>query len=430
MSDPALELHDVGKRFRLFSRPGLRAIDALGGGWLLRGMGATSRELWAARHISFRVERGERVGLIGRNGAGKSTTLKMIIGTLTPTEGRVEVRGRIQALMEIGTGFHPEFTGRQNIQAALSYQGITGRDAHALEPEIIDFSELAEFIDQPVKTYSAGMYARLAFSAATAVIPDVLVIDEILGAGDAYFAGKCLDRMRDLTERSGTTVLFVSHDASAVQVLCQRCIWIERGTVKEDGPTLSVLKSYATQVRRDEEARLRARDARAAGEPRESPGSLPRDTSNYGSGACTIESVELEDADSSDAKIVLADRPCRVKVRVFAPSPISNPVFVFCAYLPSGLCAMQLVVAGEECGAPEISGSNRVEFVIDRLVLGAGEYVASVAVFERMPRLGAEPRAYHVMDRSFHFKVEDEAGPARVERGVCRQPFRAEVHAG
>ena len=162
MSDPALELHDVGKRFRLFSRPGLRAIDALGGGWLLRGMGATSRELWAARHISFRVERGERVGLIGRNGAGKSTTLKMIIGTLTPTEGRVEVRGRIQALMEIGTGFHPEFTGRQNIQAALSYQGITGRDAHALEPEIIVGFVIPDMFEGNgfLKVYTAGFALR------------------------------------------------------------------------------------------------------------------------------------------------------------------------------------------------------------------------------------------------------------------------------
>lgn len=585
MSEAAVELRDVGKRYRLYSKPGYRAIDALGGGWLLRAAGLNVREIWAARHINFRVERGERVGLIGRNGAGKSTTLKLVIGTLTPTEGSVHVRGRIQALMEIGTGFHPEFTGRQNIRASLSYQGLSNIEAKALEPSIIDFSELAEFIDQPVKTYSAGMYARLAFSTATAVAPDILVIDEILGAGDAYFAGKCLERMQELTEKAGSTVLFVSHDASAVQVLCQRCIWIERGSVREDGATLPVLKAYATQVRRDEDLRLRARDVRARadgatlqreedlllttrvrlrartgdasplrvsrlalasengvlgeisvggpmdndpskpchlvedatesvwGAPRIDPSgssrdvlsttgaqavlALPRhelqasaalrleiaasgapgvweaclttageerllgslsatsaieslevpramlvadaasllsgdgaDHTNYGSGGCVIERVEIEDAESPDAKILSADKPCRVKMWVHSSGTVGNPVFVFCAYLPSGLCAMQLVVSGEEMGASEFSGEKRVDFVIEKLLLGAGEYVASVAVFKTLPKLGAEPEAYHVMDRCVHFKIEDDAGPAKVERGVCRQPFKAEIHAG
>lgn len=585
MSDPSVQFFDVGKRYRLYSRPASRVIDALGGASLLRALGQPARDLWAVRHLCFRVQRGERLALIGRNGAGKSTTLKMLIRSLEPTEGRIQVNGRVHALMEIGTGFHPEFTGRQNIRVSLSFQGVVGRVARDIEPEIVEFSELGEFIDQPVKTYSAGMYARLAFSTATAVLPDILVIDEVLGAGDAYFAGKCLDRMRQLTEREGTTVLFVSHDASAVQMLCHRAIWIDRGMVRDDGPSLRVLKAYGAQVRADEDLRLRGRDARARKDGatleresdslvpvritfRQDPASdagslrvalivaasgeealgelqvggpmdndrakttfidelspagawgppvlaggshhrdvrdggsavmlLPRhvieaepagraipvkldihaqadgpgswnavvaigngppdnlgalaaaggvttmglgapsatptpatpgpDSDHYGGGDCVIRRVLIADDDSPDTKVLVADRRCTIKVDVDAPHPVIDPVVVLCVYQPSGACAMQLVAHGEAHGIASIHGSTRIEFMLDPLYLGVGEYVASVAVFKRLPRLGVEPEAHHVLDRCIHFKVCEEAGPVRVERGICRQPFRVRAN--
>ncbi|MBC7204442.1 MAG: ATP-binding cassette domain-containing protein, partial [Pusillimonas sp.] len=198
-----------------------------------------------------------RVGLVGRNGAGKSTLLKLIAGLIQPSAGTVRVRGNVQALMELGTGFHPEFTGRANVLSSFAYQGITGAHARKLLDDVLEFAELDDFIDKPVKTYSSGMYSRLAFAAATAVRPEILIIDEILGAGDSYFASKSAKRMRTLTAE-GATVLFVSHDMSAVQMICDRAVWIERGRIVADGDPIEVGRSYAASIRKQEELRLRA----------------------------------------------------------------------------------------------------------------------------------------------------------------------------
>lgn len=212
------------------------------------------------RDVNLTMARGERVGIVGRNGAGKSTLLKMIAGVLAPTEGSLAVRGTVQALMELGTGFHPEFSGRENVLAALAYLNVTGQQAEERLAEVVDFAELEDFIDHPVKTYSVGMYTRLAFSVATSIKPEILIIDEILGAGDAYFAAKCSERMRQLTEGSQATVLFVSHDLAAVQKLCTRAIWLDRGRIIADGETLAVCKAYGAAVREQEALRLRARN--------------------------------------------------------------------------------------------------------------------------------------------------------------------------
>ena len=222
------------------------------------------REFWALRDINIAIHKGERVGFIGHNGAGKSTLLKLITGNIEPTEGKIVVKGNIQALLELGTGFHPEFTGRENIRASLAYQGLGLKRIKEIEEEIIDFAELDEYIEQPVKTYSAGMYARLAFATSSAIKPELLIIDEVLGAGDAYFAGKCVERMRKLTSGGDTTVLFVSHDLQSVQSLCNRVIWIDKGRVCFDGDTLTGLKLYMQSVRKNEEMRLKIRDMKVA----------------------------------------------------------------------------------------------------------------------------------------------------------------------
>lgn len=253
MSEPVIKLEQVSKMYRLFHAPRYRMMEALG----IPVLPSRYEEFWPLRKISLEVRPGERLGLVGRNGAGKSTMLKLIAGLLQPTEGRITVRGKVQALMELGTGFHPEFTGRENVLSSFAYQGVTGRLAAKLLDDVLDFSELEEFIDKPVKTYSAGMYSRLAFAASTAVRPEILIIDEILGAGDAYFAGKSAKRMRDLTAE-GSTVLFVSHDMSAVQLICDRAVWIERGRIVGDGDPIDIGRSYAASIRKQEELRLRA----------------------------------------------------------------------------------------------------------------------------------------------------------------------------
>ncbi len=264
MTELAIAIRDLGKMYKLYQSPVDKVFDAFGINRWLFWRKHYYQEFWALRGLNLEVKKGERLGLIGRNGAGKSTLLKIITGNVTPTEGIVEVTGRVQALMELGTGFHPEFTGRQNIRASLAYQGLSSAVIKNLEEEIIDFSELEEFIDQPIKTYSAGMYARLAFSTATSVQPEILIIDEVLGAGDAYFAGKCVERMKKLTEQSGATVLFVSHDMSSVEMLCDRCLWIERGTNKLDGMTTQVSRKYAQMIRELTERRLRAKNDMAS----------------------------------------------------------------------------------------------------------------------------------------------------------------------
>lgn len=269
---PAILIQRLGKMYRLYDRSADKVLDALGLNRLFFWRRQYYQAFWALRDLNLEVARGERLGIIGRNGAGKSTLLKLIIGNLTPTEGTLRVYGHVQALMELGTGFHPEFTGRQNIRASLAYQGLKAAEIEAKLAEIIDFAELGDFIDQPLKTYSAGMQARLGFSTATSIEPDILIVDEVLGAGDAYFANKCLERMRLLTEKADATVLFVSHDLGSIQQMCTRVIWIDRGRIVADGTPLEVTKSYYASILLQEERRLRARNDRRGGT---APGAAP-----------------------------------------------------------------------------------------------------------------------------------------------------------
>lgn len=253
----AIQITGLGKMYKLYKNPRDKIKDAFGLNFYKKNY---YKEFWALRDINIQIKKGERVGFIGHNGAGKSTLLKAVIGNIQPTEGSIQMQGSVQALLELGTGFHPEFTGRENIKASLAYQGLQMKEILSAEAEIIAFTELGEYIDQPVRTYSAGMYSRLAFAAATAVCPEVLVIDEVLGAGDAYFMGKCVERMRSLTSEDGTTVLFVSHDLQSVQALCDRVVWIDSGRVRYDGEVLRGIKLYTQAVRKNEELRLKIRD--------------------------------------------------------------------------------------------------------------------------------------------------------------------------
>jgi lipopolysaccharide transport system ATP-binding protein len=259
MSELAVKVDNVSRLFKRYKHPRYQIAEALG----LRMRSGSYDEFWALRDISLEIWRGERVGLIGRNGAGKTTLLSIICGRLKPTSGRIAVSGRTQVLMELGTGFHPEFTGRQNVLASLAYQGITGRMALEKLEDVFYFSELDDFIDQPVKTYSSGMYARLAFSTATCIEPEILIIDEVLGAGDAYFAAKSTERMQRLTRENGATVLFVSHDTTSIERLCDRCVWLDRGSIVMQGSTVEVSKAYYASIMEQEEARLRARTSKA-----------------------------------------------------------------------------------------------------------------------------------------------------------------------
>jgi lipopolysaccharide transport system ATP-binding protein len=259
--DAAIRLAGVGKMYKLFGSRADNLLDAVGFGQLFPWHRVSYQEFWALRGIELDLSRGARVGIIGRNGAGKTTLLKLITGNLAPTEGTLAVNGDVQALLEAGAGFHPDFTGYENIRASLVYQGLTSDEIDSAASDIAEFTELGEFLAQPLKTYSAGMHARLAFATATVVRPDVLIIDEILGAGDAYFLGKSAERMKQLVG-SGATILLVSHSMAQITQICDRAIWLERGRVVADGPALDVVKTYERHIRELEDKRLRAKNAR------------------------------------------------------------------------------------------------------------------------------------------------------------------------
>ncbi len=206
------------------------------------------REFWAVRDVSFEIRKGETVGIIGRNGSGKSTLLQMIAGTLTPTSGGVEINGRIAALLELGSGFNPEFTGRENVYLNGAILGLSYEEIDHRFDTIADFADIGEFIDQPVKTYSSGMMVRLAFSVSVNVEPDILIIDEALAVGDAAFQFKCMERLERLT-RSGVTLLFVSHDLSAVKAFCDHAIYLDQGVIKAAGKAEEVAELYLLDLK-------------------------------------------------------------------------------------------------------------------------------------------------------------------------------------
>ncbi|WP_411875746.1 polysaccharide ABC transporter ATP-binding protein [Vulcanococcus limneticus] len=205
---------------------------------------ASEEEFWALKDVSFEIRRGERVGIIGRNGAGKSTLLKILSRITEPTTGRVEIRGRVASLLEVGTGFHPELTGRENIYLNGAILGMTRREIRSKFDEIVDFAEVEKFLDTPVKRYSSGMYVRLAFAVAAHLEPEILVVDEVLAVGDASFQKKCLGKMEDVADRDGRTVLFVSHQMSAINKLTLNCLYLELGRVRRFGVTSEVVADY------------------------------------------------------------------------------------------------------------------------------------------------------------------------------------------
>lgn len=246
---PAVRLEAVSKRFRLYGSPLRQMLGYLG--LSMRDV----RQKLALDSVSLTIGHGERVGVVGHNGSGKTTLLRLIIGHTRATSGRVRVDGKVQALMQTGYGFTDELTGLENIRNALVYNGLTARDVPDAEADIVEFVELGEFLQYPLKTYSLGMRARLEFATATAIRPEVLAIDEVLGAGDGYFVHKCAQRMRELV--TNTTLLLVSHSLDQIREYCSRVVWLEAGCLREDGPVETVLDRYRQHMS-DQTARLRS----------------------------------------------------------------------------------------------------------------------------------------------------------------------------
>ncbi|MDQ0917616.1 ABC transporter ATP-binding protein [Paenibacillus sp. V4I5] len=244
MSNEIIRVSNVSKKYKMYKHPTDRLKEALS----FRNK-SYHRDFRALDNINFSISRGENVGIIGKNGSGKSTLLKIITGIVQPSTGNVQVYGRVSAILELGAGFNPEYSGIENIYTYGMIMGITKREMQTKIDEIIEFADLGSFINQPVKTYSSGMYARLAFSVAINIDPDLLIVDEALSVGDMGFQHKCMNKMKELIDR-GVTVIFVSHDTFAVKSLCSRCIYLEHGNIKADGSAIEVTDIYLMDTRK------------------------------------------------------------------------------------------------------------------------------------------------------------------------------------
>jgi lipopolysaccharide transport system ATP-binding protein len=254
-SEWAIQASGLGKRYALFDRPSDRLRQLI---WGERK--AIGREFWALRDAEFEIARGEVVGIVGRNGAGKSTLLQMVCGTLSPTEGKLQVNGRVAALLELGAGFNPDFSGIENVYMNAALMGLSRAQVDHKLDSILAFADIGEFARQPVKTYSSGMFVRLAFAVATSVEPDILVIDEALSVGDGAFARKSFDRIMGLKD-AGATILFCSHSMYQVEALCQRALWLESGRVRQIGPAAEVTMAYGASLNAPAESQAIARSA-------------------------------------------------------------------------------------------------------------------------------------------------------------------------
>jgi lipopolysaccharide transport system ATP-binding protein len=269
---PIIEVKNLGKKYFIGEQQKYLALrDAMNNivrsplRWLRGKVQGSHEEFSALQDVSFNVEKGEVLGIIGRNGAGKSTLLKILSQITPPTTGEVRLRGRVGSLLEVGTGFHPELTGRENIFLNGSILGMRKKEIVKKFDEIVEFSGIEKFLDTPVKRYSSGMYVRLAFAVAAHLEPDILIVDEVLAVGDAEFQKKCLGKMQEVTKKDGRTVLFVSHNMGAIRNLCSKVLWLEKGTLKMFGSTEKITSSYLLDCSLNPGSVLRGVDRSGAG---------------------------------------------------------------------------------------------------------------------------------------------------------------------
>ena len=320
----AICVEGVSKQYRIYQQPADRLKEMMS-----RGRWKTHREFWALREISFEVERGTTFGIIGPNGCGKSTLLQIVAGTLEPTHGNVRHTGRIAALLELGAGFNPEFTGLENVFMSASLMGFSRVETEAMLPEIERFAEIGDFIYQPVKTYSSGMYVRLAFATAISAMPQILIVDEALAVGDAVFQHRCMRRIREMQE-SGMTILFVSHDPSAIRALCSRAVLLSAGRMEEIGKPTDVLNRYQKLIMAREDAyeaeQTETEDtlsAEDAGAPE------PTYTYRHGDGSARILHVDLLNAAHKPIEFVESGEAVLLRVRAVFQTEIEDPVIGF-----------------------------------------------------------------------------------------------------
>jgi len=370
-SESAIAALNLSKCYQLYGHPTDRLKQFL---WPHRWLGARQyyRELWALHDINLTIMPGEVVGIVGQNGSGKSTLLQLVCGTLTPTRGNVRVNGRIAALLELGAGFNPEFTGRENVLMSAAIMGLSQSEIADRLEHIIDFSGVRDFIDQPVKTYSSGMYVRLAFSVAIHVDPDILVIDEALSVGDGAFARKSFDRIMRMRD-AGKTILFCSHSLFQVESLCARAIWINKGEIVLDGESAQVVSAYQTFL-----------DKNAWNATLETPAAArtePAANTKHGTGSARLERIKLHVNDMPVQQAMVTSGESRMMIEVaFTSDPaLPCPTIAMTIQTKDGRTITSAATWEDQFALQRApSGAGQVCLGLDQLPLLKGEYLINV----------------------------------------------------
>jgi lipopolysaccharide transport system ATP-binding protein len=432
--DPlAIQATNLVKTYKLYSRISHAALDRLGVFKLAPWARPPFQEFQALGGVDLSIRKGERVAIIGRNGAGKTTLLKLLTGNFPPTSGELRVDGSIQALMHTGLGFHPDFTGLENIRSGLEHNGLAGEELERAVRDVIDFVELGDFLNQPMATYSAGMQARVQFATATAIKPDILIVDEILGAGDAYFSGKSAHRMRELTS-SGCTLLFVSHSMDQVLQFCNRAIWLERGQIRAEGDALSLVKAY------EEFIAVMAADSCANGAREQAVDSATpswqrealEDLLTMGSAGqgevsrwpgvpgIRISRISMSGSDGTEKNVFRSGEDIRVTITVTVEQSGKYPLrFALLFMTRAGHAISRLLSPYFEIDAGE-PRQARFDLVIPENLFTAQTVVFSAAAFQRYePDTPDRSVKYDLWSRSIQFSV---TGGTRNDPGLVTMP--------
>jgi len=412
MADIAIKAEGLGKKYRLGALGGQHDSlrDALKAG--LQGLRqrkdqGAPREFWALRNASFEIARGENVGIIGLNGAGKSTLLKVLSQIVTPTEGQATITGRLGALLEVGTGFHQELTGRENVFLYGSILGMSRAEVASKFDQIVEFAEIAQFIDTPVKRYSSGMYVRLAFAVAAHLDPDILLLDEVLAVGDFSFQKKCIDFARSL-ERKGSTILFVSHNMFSIKSMCPRVIYLRKGQVVFDGATDEGLKLYEA-------------DSRLAAAPwfkSDSPDAPP----------IAVTDISLLGENGVEKTIFDFGEKMTVRIRYRATRPVVAPDIRIGINRSDDIHCCSFSTEADGVDLPEVSGEGVIEVQTPPLNLVADMYTTTIAVRERGAQISSQlGAAFHIKHSTFTsnaFGVFHQPGQWRIGEGEAARPLK------
>lgn len=391
MSPGSIHVDDVWRRFKIIHDRNATLKETL----LRGGRRTTHTSLWAVRGVTLDIAPGESVAIVGRNGSGKSTLLKMLAGILPPQRGVVQTVGSVASMLELGSGFHPDFTGRENVFMNGAIHGLSERSVRGRLDAIVDFAELADFIDMPVRTYSSGMQMRLAFAVAAHVDPDILLLDEVLAVGDEAFQRKCLGRIFDFKRRGGTLV-FVSHDPNAVEQICDRAVLIDSGQIVLDGRPSDVVEAYH-EVLAETPVRTKARFRSADAAPAASRSVF--NLGGWGTGQAEITDVTLL-GPKGETNRFLAGDPMVVQLTIEADSPISAPSIGVGVQTGDGTMCFGTNTRLDGIETPDIDGSAICEFRVADLPLHEGVFNVVVAVSS-----SDDSMVYHWLDHAAEFSV-------------------------